>query len=78
VEVDGDARSPAAHEAVVSAAVSFARRAAAAPRDLVVATKAALRTTATMPAHADAVAYETTPQLASLTSLIPAAPRKDG
>ena len=78
VEVDGDPRSPAAHEAVVSAAVSFARRAAAAPRDLVVATKAALRTTATMPAHADAVAYETTPQLASLTSLIPAAPRKDG
>ncbi len=78
VEVDGDPRSPAAHEAVVSAAVSFARRTAAAPRDLVVATKAALRATAPMPAHADAVAYETTPQLASLTSLTPPAPRKDG
>jgi enoyl-CoA hydratase len=78
VEVDGDPRSPAAHEAVVAAAVSFARRAAAAPRALVVATKAALRATATMPQHADAVAYETTPQLASLDSLIPPAPRKDG
>jgi enoyl-CoA hydratase len=78
VEVDGDPRSPAAHEAVVSAAVSFARRTAAAPRDLVVATKAALRATATMPQHADAVAYETAPQLASLGSLAPPAPREDG
>jgi enoyl-CoA hydratase len=78
VEVDGDPRSPAAHEAVVSAAVSFARRTAAAPRDLVVATKAALRATATMPQHSDAVAYETAPQLASLGSLTPPAPRKDG
>jgi enoyl-CoA hydratase len=68
VEVDGDPRSPAAHEAVVDAAVDLAQRAAAAPRDLVVATKAALRATAVMPAHADAVRYETAPQLASLRS----------
>jgi enoyl-CoA hydratase len=66
IEVDGDPRSPAAHEAVVAAAVDLARRAAAAPRDLVVATKAALRATAMMPEHADAVRYETGPQLASL------------
>lgn len=68
VEVDGEPRSPAAHEAVVAAAVNLAERAAAAPRDLVVATKAALRATATMPEHADAVAYEMGPQLASLRS----------
>lgn len=68
VEVDGDSRSSAAHEAVVTAAVDLAQRAAAAPRDLVVATKAALRATAVMPQHADAVAYETAPQLASLRS----------
>ncbi len=78
VEVDGDPRSPAAHEAVVAAAVGLARRAAAAPRDLLIVTKAALRTTATMAEHADAVAYETAPQLASLASLIPPAPRIDG
>ncbi len=68
VDVAGDPRSPAAQEAVVSAAVHLARRAAAAPRDLVVATKAALRATATMLEHATAVAYETAPQLASLRS----------
>ncbi|MGH3779478.1 MAG: enoyl-CoA hydratase [Pseudonocardiaceae bacterium] len=68
IDVDGEPRSPAAHEAVVAAAVGLALRAAAAPRDLVVATKAALRATATMPDHADAVAYETAPQLASLRS----------
>ncbi|MGH3868240.1 MAG: enoyl-CoA hydratase [Pseudonocardiaceae bacterium] len=68
VEVDGDPRSPAAHEAVVSAAVDLAQRAAAAPRDLVIATKAALRATAVMSEHATAVAYETAPQLASLRS----------
>lgn len=68
VEVDDDPRSPAAHEAVVAAAVDFARRAAAAPRDLVVATKTALRATAVMPEHVDAVRYETAPQLASLRS----------
>ncbi len=64
----GDARSPAAHEAVVAAAVDLAHRAAAAPRNLVVATKAALRATAVMPQHSDAVRYETGPQLASLRS----------
>lgn len=68
IEVDGDPRSPAAHEAVVAAAVDLARRAATAPRDLVVATKAALRATAIMPEHADAVRYETGPQLTSLRS----------
>ncbi|HEV7450116.1 MAG TPA: enoyl-CoA hydratase [Pseudonocardiaceae bacterium] len=68
IEVDDDPRSPAAHDAVVAAAVDLARRAAAAPRDLVVATKAALRATAVMPTHADAVSYETAPQLASLRS----------
>lgn len=66
IEVDGEPRSPAAHEAVVAAAVDVAQRAAAAPRDLVLATKAALRATAVMPEHADAVTYETAPQLASL------------
>lgn len=69
VEVDAEPRSTAAHEAVVSAAVDLARRAADAPRELVIATKAALRATSTMPTHADAVAYETAPQLTSLRSL---------
>jgi enoyl-CoA hydratase len=68
IGTDGDPRSPAAHEAVVAAAVDLARRTADAPRDLVIATKAALRATAAMPEHADAVAYETAPQLASLRS----------
>jgi enoyl-CoA hydratase len=68
VEMDVDPRSPAAHDAVVAAAVDLAGRAAAAPRDLVVTTKAALRATAVMSRHADAVAYETGPQLASLRS----------
>ncbi len=68
VEVDDDPRSPAAHDAVVAAAVDLAHRAAAAARDLVIATKTALRATAIMPTHADAVAYETGPQLASLRS----------
>lgn len=69
VEVAGDdPRSAAAHEAVVAAAVELARRAAAAPRELVIATKATLRATATMPGHADAVAHEIGPQLASLAA----------
>ncbi|MGH3910426.1 MAG: enoyl-CoA hydratase-related protein [Pseudonocardiaceae bacterium] len=66
---DDDPRSAAVHEAVVAAAVQLARRAAAAPRNLLIATKAALRATASMPAHTDAVTYETPPQLASLSSL---------
>jgi enoyl-CoA hydratase len=68
IETDDGPRSLAAHEVVVAAAVDLARRAAAAPRDLVIATKAALRATAVMPLHAKAVAYETGPQLASLRS----------
>lgn len=64
----GDPRSAAAHEAVVDAAVHLARRAAAAPRELLISTKAALRATAAMPEHADAVHYETAPQLTSLSS----------
>lgn len=59
-------RSAAAHEAVVAAAVELAGRAAAARRELLISTKAALRATATMPTHSDAVDYETPPQLASL------------
>jgi enoyl-CoA hydratase len=66
VEAHADPRSPAAHEAVVAAAVDLARRVAAAPRDLVIATKAALRATAAMPHHTDAVSYELAPQLATL------------
>ncbi|MGH4007091.1 MAG: enoyl-CoA hydratase [Pseudonocardiaceae bacterium] len=71
IEVDGDPRSSAAHEAVVTAAVDFAQRAASAPRDLVVTTKATLRATAVIPEHADAVSYETTRQLTSLRSQAP-------
>ncbi|MGH3796586.1 MAG: enoyl-CoA hydratase [Pseudonocardiaceae bacterium] len=63
-----DPRSPAAHEAVVAAAVHLARRAAAAPRDLLVATKATLRATAGMSEHADAVRHEADPQLVTLGS----------
>jgi enoyl-CoA hydratase len=68
INVDADPRSPAAQQAVVAAAVDLARRAADAPRELVIATKTAMRATATMPQHADAVAYEIAPQLASLRS----------
>lgn len=63
---DDGPRSATAHEAVVAAAVELAGRAAAARRELVVSTKAALRATATMLTHSDAVGYETPPQLASL------------
>jgi enoyl-CoA hydratase len=68
IDVDADPRSPAAQQAVVAAAVDLARRAADAPRELVIATKTAMRATATMPQHADAVTYEIAPQLASLRS----------
>lgn len=63
---DDGPRSAAVHEAVVAAAVDLAHRAAAARRELLISTKAALRATATMPTHSDAVRYETAPQLASL------------
>ncbi|MGH3904746.1 MAG: enoyl-CoA hydratase [Pseudonocardiaceae bacterium] len=69
VEVaDDDPRSPAAHEAVVAAAVHLAHRATAASRDLLIETKATVRATARMAEHAEAVAHETGPQLASLHS----------
>ena len=64
--IDGNG---AGHEEVVAAAVALARPATAAPRDLVIATKAALRATARMPEHAEAIAYETAPQLASLRAM---------
>jgi enoyl-CoA hydratase len=64
--IDGNG---AGHEAVVAAAVALAQRTAAAPRNLVIATKAALRITARMPEHADAVTYESAPQLASLRAI---------
>ena len=69
IEVDAAPRSPAANEAVVAAAVELAQRAAAAPRDLVVTTKATLRATAAMPVYTDAVHYETARQLGSLRNL---------
>jgi enoyl-CoA hydratase len=58
-----DGRSPAVAEALRMAGV-----AAGAPRELVVATKRTLRATAAIDRHADAVAVELTPQLASLNS----------
>lgn len=69
IDTNADPHSAAAHEALVKAAVDFAHRATAAPRDLVIATKAALRATATMPTHGHAVTHELAPQLATLRSL---------
>ncbi|GDY29398.1 enoyl-CoA hydratase [Gandjariella thermophila] len=60
--VDGE------HEDVVEAAVRFAGAAAAAPRELVVATKRTMRTTATLDEHTAAVETELVPQLASMES----------
>jgi len=57
--VDGD---------VVGAAVEMAARAAAAPRDLVIATKRSMRATAVLAAHTDAVEAEIGPQVQSLAS----------
>lgn len=51
-----------------AAAVEFAASAAAAPRELVLATKATMRTTANLEAHADAVTAELDPQVRSLNS----------
>ncbi|MGH4019028.1 MAG: enoyl-CoA hydratase [Pseudonocardiaceae bacterium] len=53
---------------LTDAAVEFAGRAAAAPRDIVLATKASMRDTAGMADHADAVDREVGPQLTSLGS----------
>jgi len=63
---DDGPRSATVHEAVVAAAVELAHRAAAARRELLISTKAALRATAAMLTHSDAVHYEIPPQLASL------------
>jgi|SRR5215470_10523887 len=57
--VDGD---------VTAAAVEMAAKAAAAPRDLAIATKRAMRATAELDGHATAVEVEIGPQLDSLTS----------
>lgn len=62
-EGDGSGRSPA-----VAEALRMAGFAAGAPRELVVDTKRSLRATAALDRHADAVAVELTPQLASLNS----------
>jgi enoyl-CoA hydratase len=56
------------HEDLVGAAVRFAGAAAAAPRELVVATKRTMRTTATLDEHTAAVETELVPQLASMES----------
>lgn len=53
---------------VVAAAVEMAARAAAAPRELVLTTKASMRVTAGMSAHADAVEVEVRAQAASAQS----------
>jgi len=60
--VDGD------HEQLVAAAVQLAAPAATAPRELVLATKSTLRTTASIDVHADAVETELTAQLESMAS----------
>ncbi|WP_031467038.1 enoyl-CoA hydratase [Sciscionella sediminilitoris] len=52
----------------VAAAVEFAEPATQAPRELVLATKASMRTTAALDAHAGAVDIELTPQVESLNS----------
>lgn len=55
-------------EDVVAAARELAAPAVAAPRAALIATKRSLRTTASLPSHADAVDVEIEPQLASLAS----------
>jgi enoyl-CoA hydratase len=60
--VDGD------HEQLVNAAVRMAAPAAAAPRELVMATKSTLITTASIDVHADAVETELVAQLKSMAS----------
>jgi enoyl-CoA hydratase len=53
---------------VLAAAIELARRAAAAPRELVLATKRSVHATAALTEHADAVELELGPQLASISS----------
>ncbi|MDD7938204.1 enoyl-CoA hydratase-related protein [Actinomycetospora lutea] len=61
-------RSSTRRSAAVTEALRMAGIAAAAPRELVLATKATLRTTAQLDRHRDAVAVEVGPQLESLRS----------
>src|SRR3954447_26153115 len=65
---DGAERSSTHRSAAVSDALRMAATSAAAPRELVVATKASLRATAHLDRHRDAVAVEVGPQLESLRS----------
>lgn len=60
--VDGD------HDALLGAAVTLAAGAAEAPRDLLITTKATMRTTRTLAQHAEAVDTEIAPQIASISS----------
>jgi enoyl-CoA hydratase len=53
-------------EELVAAAVAFATPAAAAPRELVTATKRTLRATSALALHTDAVETELAAQLASM------------
>lgn len=56
------------HDALLEAAVNLASAAGDAPRDLVITTKATMRTTQTLAEHADAVDTEILPQVESITS----------
>ena len=56
------------HEELLAAALELAAPAAAAPRELVVATKRSMRLTSVVPEHADAVEIELGPQVESLRS----------
>jgi enoyl-CoA hydratase len=68
-EGSGDgAESSTRRSAAVSDALRMAATSAAAPRELVLATKASLRATAHLDRHRDAVAVEVGPQLESLRS----------
>lgn len=59
---------PGDHQALIDAAVEFAGKAGEAPRELVLATKRTLRTTAGLTEHAAAVETEFTAQVRSLGS----------
>ncbi|MFC5992621.1 enoyl-CoA hydratase [Pseudonocardia hispaniensis] len=61
-------RAFADDEALRTGALTLAARAAAAPRDLIMATKASMRITAAMSAHADATELEVRAQAASVRS----------
>jgi enoyl-CoA hydratase len=65
---DGAERSSTRRSPAVTEALRMAATSAAAPRELVVATKASMRATAHLDRHRDAVAVEVGPQLESLLS----------